>query len=235
MDSLEESVRDGVRRSGFIDYVFKMDDAQQGVLLNITQYIVLALVPIAIVLSVIRTYSPDPDDQKGSLMVLVEIVGQLLFMFASIYFIHRTITYVPTYSGYKYGELNMVTIALGILMIVLSIKTKLGEKVQILVDRVEDLWSGQGSAREGYGQQSQVRVTQPLSNQYAQSSGGMMVTGGIAPPPAQLTSNKSMQNEFRPPAQQQPSAPAAGASPYGGTMGGFEPMAANEIIGHSMF
>ena len=235
MDSLEESVRDGVRRSGFVDYVFKMDDAQQGVLLNIMQYIVLALVPIAIVLSVIRNYSPDPDDQKGSLMVLAEIVAQLLFMFVSIYFIHRTITYVPTYSGYKYGELNMVTIALGILMIVLSIKTKLGEKVQILVDRVEDLWSGEGSAREGYSQNSQVRVTQPLSNQYAQSSGGMMVTGGLAPPPAQLTSNKSMQNEFRPPAQQQAPSPGGGASPYGGTMGGFEPMAANEILGHSMF
>lgn len=236
MESLEESVRDGVRRSGFIDYVFKMDDAQQGVLLNITQYIVLALVPIAIVLSIIRNYSPDPDDQKGSLMILAEIVGQLLFMFGSIYFIHRMITYLPTYSGYKYGELNMVTIALGILMVVLSIKTKLGEKVQILADRVEDLWSGEGSAREGYAQKSQqVRVTQPLSNGYVQSSGGMMVTGGQAPPPAQLTSNKSMQNEFRPPAQQQPPGPAAGASPYGGTMNGFEPMAANEVIGHSMF
>jgi len=236
MESLEESVRDGVRRSGFIDYVFKMDDAQQGVLLNITQYIILALVPIAIVLSVIRNYSPDPDDQKGSLMILAEIVGQLLFMFGSIYFIHRMITYVPTYSGYKYGELNMVTIALGILMVVLSIKTKLGEKVQILVDRVEDLWLGEGSAREGYAQKSQqVRVTQPLSNMYAQSSGGMMVTGSHAPPPAQLTSNKSMQNEFRPPAQQQLPASSAGASPYGGAMNGFEPMAANEVIGHSMF
>ena len=234
MESLEESVRDGVRRSGFIDYVFKMDDAQQGVLLNVTQYIVLALVPIAIVLSIIRNYSPDPDDQNGSLMILVEIIGQLLFMFVSIYFIHRMITYIPTYSGYKYGELNMITIALGILMIVLSIKTKLGEKVQILVDRVEDLWSGEGTVREG-NQNSQVRITQPLSQGYVQSSGGMMVTGGHAPPPAQLTSTKSMQNEFRPPAQQQPPAIAAGASPYGGTMNGFEPMAANEVIGHSMF
>ena len=26
MESLEETVRDGVRRSGFLDYVFKMDD-----------------------------------------------------------------------------------------------------------------------------------------------------------------------------------------------------------------
>jgi hypothetical protein len=128
----------------------------------------------------------------------------------------------------------MITIALGILMIVLSIKTKLGEKVQILVDRVEDLWSGEGTVREG-NQNSQVRVTQPLSQGYVQSSGGMMVTGGHAPPPAQLTSTKSMQNEFRPPAQQQPPAIAAGASPYGGTMNGFEPMAANEVIGHSMF
>ena len=129
----------------------------------------------------------------------------------------------------------MITIALGILMIVLSIKTKLGEKVQILVDRVEELWSGEGSVRDAAGKNTQVRVTQPLSQQFMQSSGGMMVTGGMAPPAAQLTSNKSMQNEFRPPAQQQPQHPAGGAAMMGGMMQGFEPMAANEIIGHSMF
>ena len=235
MESLEETIRDGVRRSGFLDYVFKMDDAQQGILLNISQDLVLAIVPIAIILTLIRTYVPDPDDQKGSLLVLVEIIGQLLFMFLSIYFVHRIITYIPTYSGYKYGELNMITIALGILMVVLSIKTKLGEKVQILVDRAEELWSGEGTVRDAAGRNSQVRVTQPLSQQFIQSSGGMMVTGGMAPPAAQLTSNKSMQNEFRPPVQQQPGHPAGGASMSGGMMQGFEPMAANEIIGHSMF
>jgi hypothetical protein len=235
MESLEETIRDGVRRSGFLDYVFKMDDAQQGILLNISQYLVLAIVPVAIVLTLIRTYVPDPDDQKGSLLILVEIIGQLLFMFLSIYFVHRIITYIPTYSGYKYGELNMITIALGVLMVVLSIKTKLGEKVQILVDRAEELWSGEGSVRDAAGRNSQVRVTQPLSQQFIQSSGGMMVSGGMAPPAAQLTSNKSMQNEFRPPAQQQAGHPAGGASMAGGMMQGFEPMAANEILGHSMF
>jgi hypothetical protein len=44
-----------------------------------------------------------------------------------------------------------------------------------------------------------------------------------------------MQNEFRPPVQQQPGHPAGGASMSGGMMQGFEPMAANEILGHSMF
>jgi hypothetical protein len=57
----------------------------------------------------------------------------------------------------------------------------------------------------------------------------------MAPPAAQLTSNKSMQNEFRPPAQQQAQHPGGGAAMMGGMMQGFEPMAANEVIGHSMF
>ena len=50
--------------------------------------------------------------------------------------IHRTITFIPTYSAAKYTEYNIVFIILAILMITMSLQTKLGEKVSVLVDRI---------------------------------------------------------------------------------------------------
>ncbi len=136
MEAFEETVKEGSKRgSSFVDHVFRLDEQQQGVLLNIVQYTIIGFVPILIMLYLVRTYVPEPDDHKATLMILVEIIGQILFMFVFIYFIHRVITYIPTYSGYRYSEFNFTTTILGILMILLSIKTKLGEKVQILVER----------------------------------------------------------------------------------------------------
>ena len=63
-------------------------------------------------------------------------------MFVGIIHIHRVITYIPTYSGFKYDNLNLTNVILAFLVIVLSIQTKLGLKVNILIDRGMELWNG---------------------------------------------------------------------------------------------
>ena len=63
-------------------------------------------------------------------------------MFCGIIVIHRVITYIPTYSGFKYEDLALTNVILAFLVIVLSIQSKLGIKVNILVDRLSDLWNG---------------------------------------------------------------------------------------------
>ena len=180
MEAFEETVKEGSKRgSSFIDHVFRLDEQQQGVLLNIVQYTLIGFVPILVMLYLVRTYVPEPDDHKATLMILVEIIGQILFMFVFIYFIHRLITFIPTYSGYRYSEFNFTTTILGILMILLSIKTKLGEKVQIVVERTIELLGGEtsyggsagapggGGAGGAGGGSGAVRITQPLSQPYA--------------------------------------------------------------------
>jgi hypothetical protein len=113
------------------------------------------------------------------------------------------------------------------LMILFSIKTKLGEKAQILVERAVDMWSGnKGGPAQGQGQ-GQVRVTQPITGSMAS---GVPMTA--PPPPPQLTSNRaqmgSMVKDFnamysgggqQQPQQQQPQQPQMMMD---------EPMAANE-------
>jgi hypothetical protein len=250
MEAFEETVKEGSKRgSSFVDHVFRLDEQQQGVLLNIVQYTIIGFVPILIMLYLVRTYVPEPDDHKATLMILVEIIGQILFMFVFIYFIHRVITYIPTYSGYRYSEFNFTTTILGILMILLSIKTKLGEKVQILVERAIELVGGEttynaaagGVAAKGAHGASgggAVRITQPLSQPYAGGVPGGMVGGGMAPPNPVLTSNRNTgtADYGLSQASQQTQhfnstyAQNVGAGMPGGMMS-FEPMAANEVIG----
>jgi hypothetical protein len=141
------------------------------------------------------------------------------------------IIYFPTYSGIKYERFHIINILMVFLMILFSIKTKLGEKAQILVERAVDMWSGnkpQSGPAQGQGQ-GQVRVTQPITGSMAS---GVPMTA--PPPPPQLTNNRaqmgmgvgSMVKDFnamyagggQPQQQQQQQQP----------MMDFEPMAANE-------
>ena len=235
MDAIEITAKDTASAGGgFFKQVFKLNEDSQGEVLNMMQYVAIGFVPAILVIYVIRYYVPDPDDDKGSLTILAEIFAQTFGMLLGIYFIHRMIIYFPTYSGIKYERFHIVNILLVFVMILFSIKTKLGEKAQILVERAVDMWSGNKGPAQGQGQ-GQVRVTQPITGSMAS---GVPMTA--PPPPPQLTNNRAQmgmgmgnamsgmvkdfnamysgqqqQHQQQPQQQQQP-------------MADFEPMAANE-------
>lgn len=212
MENVEESVKETSKDTmGFFRHVFKMDSDEKGTILNIMQYTVLSMIPVLLVLKLIRTAFPEADDEKGSLVILAEVIGQIFVMFLSIYFIHRMIVYIPTFSGIKYSDFNLTNLILGFLMIILTIQTKLGEKVHILVERVQSLWEGNTTLKEDKNKEQQggnnVRVTQPLSQpshipSHMPSQADYLGTSPI-PPPAQMTSNHSMSNEYALPQQPQ--------------------------------
>ena len=95
----------------------------------------------------IQRFVPEADSEKSSFEILAEIFIQILIMFIGIILIHRIIIYIPTYSGFKYELLNLTNVILAFLIIVLSIQTKLGIKVNIIVDRVNELWNGPESKK----------------------------------------------------------------------------------------
>ena len=189
MDAIEITAKDTASAGGgFFKQVFKLNEDSQGEVLNMMQYVAIGLIPAILVIYVIRYYVPDPDDDKGSLTIVAEIFAQTFGMLLGIYFIHRMIIYFPTYSGIKYERFHIVNILLVFVMILFSIKTKLGEKAQILVERAVDMWSGNGNKggpAQGQGQ-GQVRVTQPITGSMAS---GVPMTA--PPPPPQLTNNRA--------------------------------------------
>jgi hypothetical protein len=231
MDRIEKNTTS--ENEGFIKTVFPFDDAQKASILNILQYSILAIIPIIALLKLIKNHVPEVDDDKGSLVILVEIVGQIFVTFLALYFIHRTIDYIPTYSGIIYGDINVITIILPTIFIILTMQTKVGEKVQLLIDRLLDVYDGQTNSKKNVKHppnQDQVRVTQPISH----------IPSSIVPPPqiqSQMTNMKSQTNEYSIPQNPDfnnmysgPETPLVGASSPGTDMMQ-EPMAANDALG----
>ena len=235
MDAIEITAKETASAGGgFFKQVFKLNEDAQGEVLNMMQYVAIGFIPAILVIYVIRYYVPDPDDDKGSLTILAEIFAQTFGMLLGIYFIHRIIVYFPTYSGIKYERFHIVNILLVFIMVLFSIKTKLGEKAQILVERAVDMWSGNGGnggnkAQQGQGQ-GQVRVTQPITGSMAS---GVPMTA--PPPPPQLTNNRAQMGMGMGNMVKDFNAMYSGGGPQqqhqqqqNQPMMDFEPMAANE-------
>jgi hypothetical protein len=86
-------------------------------------------------------------------------------MFLGIFMIHRIILAIPTYSKIKYQDFHVTNIVLGFLVIVLSLHTKLGEKSNILIDRLFDMIEGKKPEQEG------------AQNQNSGGGGGVVTQG----------------------------------------------------------
>lgn len=140
MDTLDKIPTSKLR--GFSDHVLKITDNDKGELMNLVQYALLCVVPIVLLNKSIQTFIPDVNEEKGSLEIGVEVVTQMAILFVGMFFIHRVVTFIPTYSGVAYPDLNMVNVVLSFLVIVLSLQTRLGEKVSILAERVSDFFRG---------------------------------------------------------------------------------------------
>jgi hypothetical protein len=230
MESLDELSKTSSGKPGFFKHVFNFDEESKAEMLNLVQYIVLALVPVIILNKLMQRYVPEADDEKGSLEITAEVLAQVLFMFFGILLINRIITYVPTYSGEKYPTWNVISAVLPMLVILISLQTKLGEKISILFERLMELWEGPKDTKKGKKGNGNVKVSQPISqNQMAmsQSLNSMGSTSISALPPAQPTQTQQLPNYDQ--MYQQDSTPLVGAATPG--MESFEPMAANAMSG----
>jgi hypothetical protein len=220
MESLDELSKTSSGKPGFFKHVFNFDEASKSEMLNIVQYGVLALIPVVILNKLMQRYVPEADDEKGSIEITAEVLAQIIAMFLVMLIIHRIVTFVPTYSGEKYVDFSITNIILAMLVVILSLQTKLGEKVSILVDRLTELWDGPKKGKKGKGS---VKVSQPISqNQSAmnQSLSSMGSTSISALPPAQTQQLPDYNQMY-----QQDSTPLVGAATPGTET--FEPMAAN--------
>jgi hypothetical protein len=230
MESLDELSKINSGKPGFFKHVFNFDEESKAEILNLVQYAVLALIPIVVLNKIMQRFVPEADDEKKSIEITLEVLAQVIFMFLGIFFIHRILTYVPTYSGEKYPEWNIIVFIIPMLVIITSLQTKLGEKISILVDRLVELWEGPKDTKNNKNKKGNVKVSQPISqNQSAmnQSLNSMGSTSINSLPPSQVTISQQLPNYDK--MYQQDSTPLVGASTPG--MENFEPEAANGGFG----
>ena len=223
-------------KNGFINHVFNFDNDTKTEVLNVGQYLLLAIIPMGFYNYMVDSVIPEVDESKSNLEILSEVVGQLVLVLVGLLFIHRLITFVPTYSGRAMGDMNLFSIILVLLVLLYESHTKVGEKTKILLNRLKDIWEGKKVERKK--DTSVVKVTQPISKagmpthapsraDYLQSHNAMTSSTQVLPP------QQAPQQQA--PQQQAPQT-NGGASNNMYDSGGFgglvqEPMAANEGFG----
>ena len=227
MESLDELSKATSGKPGFFKHVFNFNDDSKSEMMNIVQYAVLALIPVILMNKAMQKFVPEADDEKGSAALLAEIVGQITTMFLGILIIHRIITFIPTYSGEKYVDFSVTNIILAMLVIILSLQTKLGEKVSIVVDRIMELWEGPKDQKKGKKGQNNVKVSQPISQNSTAAMTQSLGSTSISSLPQQQQASQQMPDYNN--MYQQDSTPLVGAASPG--MEEFGPMAANSAIG----
>ena len=196
MEVLQEAKE--VTNNSFVSHVFSTTEEDKGELLNVVQYSLMGVIPIVLMNKLIQRFIPEADPEKSSLELLAEIAMQLVVIFGSLVFIHRMITFVPSYSGFKYERLTLTNVILAFLVIVLSIQSKIGIKANILVDRVYEMWNGpevhEKDAKGG------VRVRQAVArhapSQADHLDSGAMQHDMFPPAPTTTQSHQQLGNHY---------------------------------------
>ena len=223
MDVLQESK--DVTRNTFISHVFSSTEEDKAELMNVVQYALVAIIPVIVLNKMIQRFVPEADPDKSSIELLAEVMIQVVAIFGGLVIIHRIITFLPTYSGFKYENFTLTSVVLAFLVIVLSIQSKVGLKTNILVDRVYDLWNGTTGTDGKPPAKGDVRVRQPVSR-HSPSQADFLDNSAIQsdlfpPAPTTTQSNQQLGSKMMPHQQHDdfPSGPVAANGLLGGAFG----------------
>ncbi len=157
---------------GFVSTVFSMDADSKASLMNGIQYIVLAILPIAIVDSLMKKLFTGADpNSKGSVELLAEILGQAVITLILLFCVHKIIIAIPTYSGSAMNRINYSTLSLGLLMGYYALNHQIRDKMSVIFTRLNDMWEGKSSeektVKKTNKSKSKVSVSQPISGRAA--------------------------------------------------------------------
>lgn len=197
------------KKRNFFTHVFDFEDDSRHEMLNIAQYSVMAAVFVVLLNKGFELYMPEPEKDKGAAALALEALLQIILTFLGLFFIHRTIEFLPTISGTKYGSYSMIPVILPTLLILLALNSGVGRKVAMVMDKVA----------------GPAQPTKPVKQQPPPSQFSQLLPQGIN------TMNNPMGQSAIP-------GPPANVDPdYNGMFAGngeFEPVAANSA-GLSLF
>ena len=200
--------------NAIVKHIFKFDDETKSNLMNLAQYTILAVIPVAILQNVSEKVFPEYDASKGTMELLAEILGQSLMACIGLFFIHRVITAVPTFSGTAMGDINLFSIIVVFLLSSFMFDGKVEKKFKAISNRMMDLWDGKSEEdtdnKKNKQQQNQqqggnrVSVSQPISRggmpthspsraDYLNSPNAQMSATQMLPPPQQQQQQQPQQ------------------------------------------
>lgn len=170
MEEINDAI---VEKPSFFSYIFNFDNESKCEIMNMLQYTILSIIPILLILKSMKFIVPEEDETKGSLEIAAECLLQVIFIVVSLWFSNRLVRYIPTYSGCEYTSYDSLNFLLPLIFVLLTMQTKLGAKINILMERLFASWNGTSIESNPVGYDSskkiienntgQIRITQPIA------------------------------------------------------------------------
>ena len=220
---MDNEVLIGGNNSSFLSYMFSLSEGEKVELINMLQYIIFAIIPIILLNKLIKTYLPPIDRNKSSLEITTEVVIHIILLFTFIFFIHKLILFIPTYTKNPYPVINFLPVALPLLIVLFSLDKNLYEKTTILLNRTFVLL---GISKENF-EDEEAECPDKKKKQNSNSN-PQVELNLMAPPQLANPSTINYDQHYEPPSKKTDDNQAYGI-PYMN-----EPIAANEI-GFSSF
>jgi hypothetical protein len=102
---------------------------------NTIQYTLISVLPVMIILKTIKHLFPLVNPNNSTLEILLESLGQLSLTMFLIVLSNYLVRLIPTYSGVKYSNVDNISYVLPFLFLILTMQTKIGDKINILSTR----------------------------------------------------------------------------------------------------
>jgi len=211
----------GSTQGSFISYMFSMTDGEKVELINMFQYIILAIIPIILIVTLMKSYIPPVNNKKGSAEVAIELIVQLVVLVSFFFLIHKLILFIPTYTKQNYPSIQFFPVLLPLLFILFTLDKNIGEKAQLLLQRGLVLVGINKENFEG----ADLEEEEKAQAQTSQNASGQMVGQQMMPP--QMSNPVMMEPPVRKTDKQNPHQ----YQQYGIQ----EPAAANDFGGYSTF
>ena len=144
MESEKLIVESDIKKNSFMEHLFNFDDDTK-IAYEYFPIYCLAIIPVILLNKGVAHLIPEVDEDKPSYMLTLELLTQAILMFFGMFLIHRFITYFRTYSGTAYAPFHTTNVIILFLVIVASFQTRIGEKTNILIDRLFDLIEGRST------------------------------------------------------------------------------------------
>ena len=168
--------------TNFVNYIFDFKPENRNQLLNLIQYTLLAFIPVILTLRLIKYTIPVDTDSKTTIEIALEVIAEVIMIVLAIWFTTRIIQYIPTYSGTAYPTNNGVGFIVPFVIILSTLQTKLGAKLNILIDRVSRMVKSEPFVGNSTGNNTSNNTNNTnTGNNTGNNSGNNTNNNGIKP------------------------------------------------------
>ena len=179
-----------VEKSGntLFNHMFSDENTKPNIV-NIMQYTAIGIIPVLVLNRLMQHIFPEVDEKKNNLELSIEVIGQLTLLFVGIFMIDNLIRYFNVYSGEKYNDVSVLNMILPLMIILFSVPSKIGQKMQLLMDRIlRGLNIESEQKKEGGGEKIEIRPTLPIMTDVRDMMGQNQM--GDVPPALQSVATK---------------------------------------------